>query len=122
MVDSDGLIYIVDRKKDVIVCGGENIYPADIEAALLNHPKVYDAALIGIPHERFGEIPLAVIQTRSGVIMSENEMMEFCNQTFPRYRRPRRIIFDSVPRNSTGKIDKPVLRKRFAAYGDFAEI
>ena len=113
-MDEDGFIYLIDRKKDVVVSGGENIYPAEIENVLRNHPKVYDVAVIGIPDERLGELAAAVIAPEPGVALTEEEMTEFCEQNLPRYQRPRRIIFDRVPRNPTGKIEKPKLRDRCA--------
>ena len=113
-MDSEGFIYLVDRKKDVVISGGENIYPVEIEDVLHNHPKVYDAGVIGIPDERLGEIAVAVIEPKSGESLTEEEINRFCEQNLPRYKRPRRIIFDKVPRNPTGKIEKPKLRAKYA--------
>lgn len=110
--DDEGFIYLVDRKKDVIIYGGENIYPVEIEALLQSHPKIYDVAVIGIPDERLGEIPLAVIDPKPNHPLTEEEVIQFCEENLPRYKRPRRIIFDEVPRNPTGKIDKPRLREK----------
>jgi acyl-CoA synthetase (AMP-forming)/AMP-acid ligase II len=109
-MDEDGFIWLVDRKKDVIITGGENIFPVEIEDFLLNNTKIQDAAVIGIPDERLGEIALAVIQVKPGKGMTEDELQEFC-EPLPRYKRPRRIIFGDVPRNPTGKIEKPKLRE-----------
>ena len=111
--DSDGFIYLVDRKKDVIISGGENIYPVEIEEVLRSHPKVYDVGVMGIPDERLGEIALAVIDPKPGEILTEEEINTFCEQNLPRYKRPRRIIFDKVPRNPTGKIEKPKMREKY---------
>jgi len=113
-MDHEGFIYLVDRKKDVVITGGENIYPVEIEDVLHNHPKVYDAGVIGIPDERLGEIAVAVIEPKSGESLTEEEINRFCEQNLPRYKRPRRIIFDKVPRNPTGKIEKPKLRAKCA--------
>ena len=112
MQDEDGFIFLVDRKKDVIISGGENIYPVQIEDALRKHEKIKDVAVIGIPDERLGEKTLAVIELKDGVECTEAEINEFC-QELPRYKRPRKIIFEKVPRNPTGKIEKPVLRKKY---------
>ncbi|MFC1871918.1 class I adenylate-forming enzyme family protein [Chloroflexota bacterium] len=111
--DSDGFIYLVDRKKDVIITGGENIFPVEVETVLQGHPKVYDAGVIGIPDERLGEIVAVVIDPKPGVTLTEEEVMQFCEQNLPRYKRPRRIIFDKVPRNPTGKIEKPRMRQQY---------
>ncbi|HUT69040.1 MAG TPA: AMP-binding protein [Desulfatiglandales bacterium] len=111
-VDEDGFIWLVDRKKDVIITGGENIFPVEIEDFLLNNSKIQDAAVIGIPDERLGEIAVAIIKVKRGRELSEDEVNEFC-QDLPRYKRPRKIIFGDVPRNPTGKIEKPKLRKMY---------
>ncbi len=113
-VDSQGFIYLVDRKKDVIISGGENIYPVEVEDVLQAHPKIYDVGVIGIRDERLGEIAAAVIDPKPGVTLTEEEINEFCEQNLPRYKRPRCIIFDKVPRNPTGKIEKPKLRQKYA--------
>ena len=111
--DPDGFIWLVDRKKDVIITGGENIYPVEIEDFLQDHPKIQDVAVIGIPSLRLGEIAAAIIQVKLNQDLSKDEINTFCN-ALPRYKRPRRIIFGEVPRNPTGKIEKPELRKRYA--------
>jgi len=115
--DDEGFIYIVDRKKDVVISGGENIFPVEVEDVIHKHPKIYDAAVIGIPDERLGEIALAVIDPKPGEKLTEEEINQFCEQHLPRYKRPRRIIFDKVPRNPTGKIEKPKLREKYAHLG-----
>ncbi len=112
--DEDGFIWLVDRKKDVIITGGENLYPVQIEDFLRRNDKIKDVAVIGRPHARLGEIASAIIELKPGVLASVEEMNEFCND-LPRYKRPREIIFDEIPRNPTGKIEKPVLRKRYGA-------
>ncbi len=112
-LDDEGFIYLVDRKKDVIITGGENIFPVEIEEVLHGHPNIYDAAVIGIPDERLGEIAAAVIDPRPGAQLTEDEVNAFCQQKLPRYKRPRRIIFDKVPRNPTGKIEKPKLKEKY---------
>ena len=113
--DEEGFIYLVDRKKDVVITGGENIYPVEVEDVLQSHPKIYDVGVIGIPDERLGEIAAAIIDPKPGETLTEEEVNKFCEQNLPRYKRPRRIIFDKVPRNPTGKIEKPKLRQKYSA-------
>ena len=110
--DEDGFIYLVDRKKDVIITGGENIYPVQIEDFLHQHEAIKDVAVIGLPDQRVGEIVAAVIELKPGRRHTEEEILEFCS-SLPRYKRPRRIMFDVVPRNPTGKIEKPALREKY---------
>ena len=110
--DEEGFIWLVDRKKDVIITGGENIYPVQIEDFLNGHPSVKDVAVIGLPDERLGEITCAVIQVAPGRTLTEDEVNEYCRR-LPRYKRPRAIIFADVPRNPTGKIEKPKLRRMY---------
>ena len=114
MRDKDGFIYLVDRKKDVIISGGENLYPVQIEDFIRGCSKVSDAAVIGLADDRLGEIAAAIIKIKDGVQCSEEEINEFC-KAMPRYKRPRKIIFADVPRNATGKIEKPYLRKLYGA-------
>ena len=110
--DEDGFIFLVDRKKDVIISGGENLYPVQIEAFLAACPKVHDVAVIGLPDKRLGEIAAAIVQVKAGMDCTEAEIDQFCME-LPRYKRPRRIIFADVPRNATGKIEKPKLREQY---------
>ena len=112
--DEDGFYYLVDRKKDVIVSGGENLYPVEIENFMAKCPKIKDVAVIGLPDPRLGEIACAIVETPQGVECTEEEINAFCME-LPRYKRPRRIIFAKVPRNATGKIEKPLLRKMYHA-------
>ncbi|MBU0698229.1 MAG: AMP-binding protein, partial [Proteobacteria bacterium] len=111
--DQDGFIWLIDRKKDVIITGGENIFPVEIEDFLQAHPKIQDVAVIGLPSLRLGEIATAIIQVKPGLELSKEEVDDYC-QELARYKRPRRIIFNDVPRNPTGKIEKPKLRKKYA--------
>ena len=108
--DEDGFYFLVDRKKDVIISGGENLYPVQIESFLSSFPKVHDVAVIGLPDPRLGEIAAAIIKLKEGVSCTEEEINHFC-LGLPRYKRPRKIIFADVPRNATGKIEKPRLRE-----------
>ena len=110
--DEEGFIWLVDRKKDVIITGGENIYPVEIEDFIQGHPMIQDVAVIGLPSTRLGEITAAVIKVKPGMELTAAEVNEFC-ETLPRYKRPRKVIFGEVPRNPTGKIEKPVLRKQY---------
>jgi acyl-CoA synthetase (AMP-forming)/AMP-acid ligase II len=110
--DEDGFIYLVDRKKDVIISGGENIYPVQIEDYLRAHEAIKDAAVIGMPDKRLGEICAAIVEVKAGYSLSEDELNEFC-LGMPKYKRPRKVIFAEVPRNATGKIEKPLLRDKY---------
>ena len=111
-MDEDGFIYLVDRKKDVIICGGENLYPVQIEDFLHGYNVIKDVAVIGMPDPRLGEIAAAIIELKPGNTCTEEMVMDFC-ASMPRYKRPRKIIFDKVPRNPTGKIEKPKLRAKY---------
>jgi acyl-CoA synthetase (AMP-forming)/AMP-acid ligase II len=112
-MDEEGFIYLVDRKKDLVISGGENIFPVEVEGVILKHPKVRDVAVIGIEDRRLGEIVTAIIEPVSGETLTEEEVKAFCEENLPRYKRPRRIIFDVVPRSGTGKIEKPKLRAKY---------
>lgn len=115
--DDDGFIWLVDRKKDVIITGGENIYPVEIENFLQTHPKIQDVAVIGLPSLRLGEIATAIVQVKAGHELTKDEITGYCSE-LARYKRPRRIIFGEVPRNPTGKIEKPKLRKKYSGRGE----
>jgi fatty-acyl-CoA synthase len=111
--DAEGFIWLVDRKKDLIITGGENVSPVEVEHFLMEHPHIQDVAVIGTPDQRLGEIVTAIIQLKPGCDMTEDEVTVFA-QCLPKYKRPRRIHFDLIPRNATGKIEKPILRERYA--------
>ncbi len=111
-MDEDGFIYLVDRKKDVVISGGENLYPVQIEDFMRGFDKIKDVAVIGLPHPRLGEIAAAIVEIKDGLTCTEEEINAFC-EGMPRYKRPRKIIFDKIPRNPTGKIEKPVLREKY---------
>ncbi len=98
--------WLVDRKKDVIITGGENIYPVEIEEFLMGHPKIQDVAVIGLPSLRLGEIATDIIKIKPDCDLTKSEVDAFCN-SLARYKRPRKIIFGDVPRNPTGKLQKP---------------
>ena len=112
-MDEEGFIYLVDRKKDVIITGGENLYPVQIEDFLRSHAKIKDVAVIGLSDLRLGEIAAAIIEVKPDMVCTEEEIEAFCEE-LPRYKRPRKIIFAPVPRNATGKIEKPKLRETYA--------
>ncbi len=110
--DEDGFIFLVDRKKDVVISGGENIYPVQIEDFIRSNIAVKDVAVIGIPDKRLGEVCAAIVEVKEGYSLTEEELNEFCHK-LPRYKRPHTIIFADIPRNPTGKIEKPKLRERY---------
>ena len=114
--DEEGFIYLVDRKKDVVIMGGENLYPVEIENFMAAYPPIKDVAVIGLPDARLGEIAAAIVELVPGATATEEDIMEFC-QGMPRYKRPRKIILAPVPRNATGKIEKPKLRRMYGGEG-----
>lgn len=114
--DNDGFIYLVDRKKDVIISGGENLYPVEIENFIRKHDAVKDVAVIGLADNRLGEIAAAIIEIKPGYACTEDEIEKFC-MDMPRYKRPKKILFDIIPRNPTGKIEKPKLREKYRVEG-----
>jgi acyl-CoA synthetase (AMP-forming)/AMP-acid ligase II len=111
-MDGEGFIWLVDRKKDLIITGGENVSPVEIEHFFLEHPSIQDIAVIGTPDQRLGELVTAIIQLKEGYSLTEQALATFAER-LPRYKRPRRYLFDNVPRNATGKIEKPRLRARY---------
>ena len=115
--DEDGYFYVVDRKKDMIISGGENIYCAEVENAVAGHPKVADVALIGVPDEKWGETPLAVIIPRDPADPPTlEELTDWCNERLARYKRPKHLaIVESLPRNPSGKVLKNQLRLELEA-------
>ena len=111
--DSKGFYYIVDRKKDVIKSGGEQVYPRELEEIALAHPKVEDAAVIGVPDEKWGEVPKLIIRVRRGLKLGKNEILEVYKGRVAKYKVPKYVaIVDEIPRNAAGKILKRVLRER----------
>ncbi len=118
--DEDGFIFLVDRKKDVIISGGENIYPVQIEDFLRSHEAIKDVAVIGVPDKRLGEITAAIIEVKEDYLCDEEEINEFCKK-LPRYKRPKKIYFADIPRNPTGKIEKPKLRELYGSKSLVAE-
>ena len=112
-VDDQGYFYIVDRAKDMVTSGGENIFPVEIEDALMDHPKIDDVACIGYPDERLVEIVLAIVQLKEGESMTDEDLLEFAETKMAKYKMPRKIIFDPVMRNPTGKLMKPQMRVKY---------
>lgn len=110
--DKDGFIYLVDRKKDIIITGGENVFPVEVEHFVYRHPWVKDAAAIGYPDLRLGEIVAVVVEPVPGKTLTEEEVLDYCEQ-IPRYKRPRKVFFGEIPRSPTGKIEKPKLRMKY---------
>jgi len=112
MEDEDGFIYLVDRKKDVVISGGENLYPVEIENYIRKNDAVKDVAVIGVPDARLGETAAAIIEIKEGFTLSEEEIKDFC-MGLPKYKRPKVYYFADIPRNPTGKIEKPKLREKY---------
>jgi fatty-acyl-CoA synthase len=114
VVEGNGYIRIVDRKKDTIVSGGENISSLDVEKTLLAHPDVYEAAVIPTVDEKWGEVPKAVVVVKPGSNVGEEELIEFCRARMAHYKCPRSVVFcESLPKTATGKVLKRVLRERY---------
>src|SRR5690606_17908347 len=115
--DDDGDFWIVDRVKDMYISGGENVYPAEVENLLHRLPGVAEAAVIGVPDTRWGEVGLAVIvraPDAAGAALTEEAVREFCRSSLAGYKQPRRVCFvDALPRTPAGKVEKPALRERF---------
>jgi len=113
-VDKDGFVFIQDRKKDMIITGGENVYPAEIEGVLARHPDVLEVAVIGMPSARWGESAAAMVVPKAGCSPSAAELVTFCDGKLARYKIPRVVeLVDEIPRNPTGKVLKRLLRERF---------
>jgi long-chain acyl-CoA synthetase len=111
-LDSDGYLFLRDRLKDMIISGGENVYPAEVENALLAHPEVDEVAVIGIPHDRWGETPHAVVVRASGSTLTPDALIGFARGRLAHYKCPTSITFlDALPRNATGKVLRRELRE-----------
>jgi acyl-CoA synthetase (AMP-forming)/AMP-acid ligase II len=112
--DEEGFFYVVDRKKDMIISGGENIYPAEIEEVLFQHPKILECAVIGVFDEEWGESVKAVVVIKTGEEMTEEEVVDHCKQHLASYKKPKSVDFiDALPRNPAGKVLKTSLRDRY---------
>jgi acyl-CoA synthetase (AMP-forming)/AMP-acid ligase II len=113
-LDEDGYLYIHDRIKDMIISGGENIYPAEVESAVFSHPSVADVAVIGVPDDRWGEAVKAIVVKKPGAEVTQEEIIAFARQRIAHYKAPRSVDFiDALPRNPSGKILKRELRKPY---------
>mgnify|MGYP002682880431 FL=1 len=109
--DEDRYLFVVDRKKDMVVSGGVNIYTKEIESVLYTHPAVLEAAVIGLPDDHWGEVVTACVVTKPGQSLSENEVVELCEATLSSYKKPRRVFFvEELPKNPSGKVLKRELR------------
>jgi acyl-CoA synthetase (AMP-forming)/AMP-acid ligase II len=111
--DEEGFFYIVDRKKDMITSGGENIFPVEIEDVLMEHPKIDDVACIGYPDDRLVEVVMAIVQVKKGEALTEEDVIEFAKSKLALYKVPRKIVLDQVMRNPTGKLMKPEMRQKY---------
>jgi acyl-CoA synthetase (AMP-forming)/AMP-acid ligase II len=115
--DEDGYYYVVDRKKDMIISGGENVYPAEVERVLYTHPKIREASVIGVPDEKWGESVKAVVALKEGASANAEEIMDYCTGKLAGYKKPRSVDFiDELPKNAMGKILRRVLREKY--WGD----
>jgi long-chain acyl-CoA synthetase len=120
-LDAEGFLYIVDRKKDMILSGGQNIYPADIEIVMREHPEVAEVAVVGVPSEHRGETLLAVVVVRDGHGLTVTELIEWTNARVGKQQRVSRIVWrESLPRNPNGKVLKRELRQHYASHSDTA--
>jgi acyl-CoA synthetase (AMP-forming)/AMP-acid ligase II len=116
-LDEDGYLFIRDRKKDMIISGGFNIYPKEVENALYEHPAVFETAVIGIPDEKWGESVLALVIKRGGRDVTERELIEHCQKQIASYKKPKRVEFvESFPKTPLQKIQKNILREKYAKY------
>ena len=112
--DEEGFFCFVDRAKDLIIRGGENIFPVEIEGFLLKHPKIQDIGVMGYPHPRLVEIVMAVIQTKPGQTLTDQEVLDFCKEKgLAKFKWPEKIIYANIPRNPAGKVEKPKLREMY---------
>jgi acyl-CoA synthetase (AMP-forming)/AMP-acid ligase II len=112
--DEDGFVVLVDRSKDLLIQGGENIFPVEIEQVLYQHPAVLECAVVGVPDERLGEVPAAHVVLRTGLVASEDDLVAFCLERLARHKRPRRIAFvESLPKSAVGKILKHKIREQY---------
>jgi len=113
-MDADGYFYIEDRLKDMYISGGENVYPAEIESILYAHPAIREVAIIGLPHEKWGETGCAVVALKSGAALTLTEVVAHCGDRLARFKLPTRLEFvEALPRNATGKVLKFELRAKY---------
>ncbi len=113
-IDEKGFLYLVDRKKDMVKTGGENVYGPEVENVLSTHPAVLECAMFGVPDPKWGEAVVAAVVVKPGMQTSEKELIDFCRERLAHYKCPRNIVFvDSLPRNPYGKVLKRVLREQY---------
>ncbi|OGP98330.1 MAG: hypothetical protein A2Z51_07570 [Deltaproteobacteria bacterium RBG_19FT_COMBO_52_11] len=113
-MDEDGYVYILDRKSDMIISGGFNIYPREVEDIIMVHPGVAEAAVISVPHEIWGEAVKAMVVLKEGVKLSETEIIEHCRRNLASYKKPTSVDFiKEIPKNLHGKVDRRTLREPF---------
>ena len=116
-LDEDGFLFIVDRKKDMLISGGENVYPTEVEQTIYGHEAVSEVSVIGIPHEKWQEVPCAIIVTKDGFELTEQEIMDYCAGQLAKFKTPKKVVFvDELPMSGAGKILKTELRKMFDGY------
>ena len=109
--DENGYVFIVDRKKEMIISGGFNVYPSEVERAIYRHPEVFEAAVVGVPDDEWGEAVKAVVVKRKDTALSEAALLDFCRDALPGFKRPRSIDFvEELPRNPNGKIMRKKVR------------
>ncbi|MCM3766184.1 class I adenylate-forming enzyme family protein [Neobacillus niacini] len=112
-LDEDGLLYIVDRKKDMMIRGGENVYPVEIEEVLYAMDEILEAAVVGVPHEVYGEVPKAYVVLKEGKSLSEEDVISYCKNKLAKYKLPAEVeFFDTLPRNASGKVLKHTLKPK----------
>jgi len=113
-MDEEGYYYLTDRKKDMIISGGENIYPVEIEQVIATHPKVLDVAVIGVPEKQWGEVPKAVVVVRKDMQATEAEILEYCRDRLAKFKQPKSVDFvEALPRNPTGKVERRILKDKY---------
>jgi acyl-CoA synthetase (AMP-forming)/AMP-acid ligase II len=113
-VDDEGYIYIVDRRKEMLVSGGFNIYPTEIESVLAQHPAVYEVCVVGVPDDHWGEVVKAVVVLRQGAQASAQDIIDFCKDRLADFKKPRSVDFvTELPKNSNGKLSRKDVRERY---------
>ncbi|MFQ6115226.1 MAG: long-chain fatty acid--CoA ligase, partial [bacterium] len=112
--DEEGYFYIIGRRKDMFISGGENVYPAEVESVMHAHPAVAEAALIAVPHKTWGEVGCAFVVVQNGFTLNENELLDFMRERLAKYKIPKSIVFvNELPKTAIGKIDKKILAAKF---------
>jgi fatty-acyl-CoA synthase len=112
VMQPDGYVKIKDRSKDIIISGGENISSLEVEDVIYRHPAVLGAAVVAMPDEKWGETPCAFVELKQNVKITEREIIDFCKQHLAKFKAPRAVVFGELPKTSTGKIQKFLLRER----------